>query len=95
MMLNFELLAQGGDHSVVQVCTVVSNDPIGDTISENKVLLNEAGNNILCNGGEGICFDPLGEVINGHQDEAISIGCCRLDLSNHVDSPHSEWLGSC
>ena len=35
-MLNLELLAQSGDHGVIQVCTVVSNDPVGDTIPENK-----------------------------------------------------------
>ena len=94
-MLNLELLAQGSDHIVVKVCTVVSDDPLGDTIPANKVLLDEAGNNILCDGCEGSCFDPLGEVVNGHQDEAVSIGCCRIDLSNHVDSPHREWPRSC
>ena len=47
----------------------------------------ETGNHILCNGGEGSCFDPLGKVINGHQDEMVSIGCYRLDLSN-LSIPH-------
>ena len=81
MMLNLELLAQSGDHSIVQICSVVSDDPVGDTIPAYEVLLDEAGNHILCNGGEGSCFDPLGKVINGHQDEMVSIGCRRLDLS--------------
>ena len=94
-MLNLELLAQSGDYSIVQICTVVSDDPVGDTIPAYEVMLDEAGNHILCNGGEGSCFDPLGKVINGYQDEAVSIGCCRLDLSNHVDSPHHEWPRSC
>ena len=94
-MLNLELLAQSGDHSIVQIRTIVSDDLVGDTIPTYEVLLDEAGNHILCNAGEGSCFDPLGKVVNGHQDEAVSIGCCRLDLSNHVDSPHSEWPRSC
>ena len=89
-MLNLELLAQGGDHSIVKVCTIISDDPFWDTVPANKILLDEAGNNILSNECEGRCFDPLGEIVNGHQDEAVSIGCCRLYLSNHVDSPHSE-----
>ena len=59
-MLNLELLAQGGDHSVVQVCTVISDDPLGDTVPANKVLFDEAGNHILSNRGVGSCFDPLG-----------------------------------
>ena len=62
-MLNLELLAQSGDHNVIQVCTVVCDDPVGDTIPAYEVLLDEAGNHILCNGGEGRCFDPLVKVI--------------------------------
>ena len=65
-MLNLELFAQSGDYSIVKVCTVISDDPFGDTIPENKVLLDEAGNNILSNGCEGSCFDPLSEIANGH-----------------------------
>ena len=94
-MLNLELLAQSSDHNVVQICIVVNDDPVRDTIPAYEVLLDEAGNHILCNGGEGSFFDPLGKVINGHQDETVSIVCCRLDLSNHVDSPHREWPRSC
>ena len=90
-MLNLELLAQSGDHSVVQVCTVVRDDPVGDTIPAYEVLLDEAGNHIFCNRGEGSCFDPFGEIVNGNQDEAMSIGCRGLDLSNHVNAPHCKW----
>ena len=52
MMLNLELLTQGGDHSIVKIRTVIGDDPFGDTVPENKVLLDEAGNNILGNRGE-------------------------------------------
>ena len=90
-MINLELLAQVGDHSVVQICIVVRDNPVGDTISAYEVLLDEAGNHILYNRGIGSCFDPLGEVINSDQDEATSIGCHRLDLSNHANAPHCEW----
>ena len=93
-MLNFELLAQSGDHSIVKVCTVISDNPFGDTVPAYKVLLDEADNHILCNGGEGSCFDPLGKVINSHQDEVMSIGFRRLDLSNHVNAPHHKLPGS-
>ena len=66
MILNFELLAQSGDHSIVKVCTVIGDDPFGDTIPANKVMLYEAGNNILSNRCEGSCFDPFGKIVNGH-----------------------------
>ena len=64
-MLNLELLTQGDDHSIVKICTIISDDPLWDTVPANKVLLDEAGNNILSNGCEGSCFDPLGEIVNG------------------------------
>ena len=47
MMLNLELLAQGVDHSVVKVCTVVSDDPFGDTVMVDEVMLDKPGYNIL------------------------------------------------
>ena len=65
-MLNLELLAQGGDHSIVKVCTVISDDPFRDTVPENKILFYEAGNNILSNECEGSCFDLFCEIVNGH-----------------------------
>ena len=65
-MLNFELLAQGGDHGVVEIHSIVSDDPFWDTIPENDILLDEAGNNILGNGGKGGCINPLGKIVNIH-----------------------------
>ena len=59
VMLNLELFAQSGEHGIVQVYTVVRDNPVGDTIPANEVLLDEAGNHILCDGCEGRCFDPL------------------------------------
>ena len=65
-MLNFELITQCGDHSVVEICTIVSVDPFRDTVPANEILLDEAGNNVLGNGGEGGCFNPLCKIVNGH-----------------------------
>ena len=48
-MLDFELFVQGSDHSVIEICTIVNDDPFWDTIPADKVLLDEAGNNILGN----------------------------------------------
>ena len=39
MMLDLELLAQGGDHSVIEICTIVSDDPFWDTISKMRFCL--------------------------------------------------------
>ena len=79
-MLNLELLAQGSDHSVVQVCTIIGDNPVRDTIPANQVLLDEAGNHILCNGCKGSCFNPLGKVVNGDKNEMMSIRGSRIDF---------------
>ena len=65
-MINFELFAQCGDHSIIQICIVVCDDPVWNTIPTYEVLLDEAGNNVLSNGCEGSCSDPLGEIVNGN-----------------------------
>ena len=51
-MLDLELLAQCGDHSVVEICTIVNDDPFWDTVPENEILFDESGNNILGNGSD-------------------------------------------
>ena len=66
VMLNLELLAQGGDHSIVQVCIIVCNDPLRDTVPTYEILLNESGYNILGDGSERSCLHPLCKIINGH-----------------------------
>ena len=63
-MLNLELLAQGGDHSIVKVYTIISDDPFWDPVPTNEILLDETGNNILSDRCEGNCFDPLCKIIN-------------------------------
>ena len=47
MMLDLELLAQGDDHSIVQVCTIICDDPLRDTILTDEILFNKPGYNIL------------------------------------------------
>ena len=65
-MLDLELLAQGGDHSIIQVRTIACNDPLRDTVTTDEILLDESGDNILGNGSGRSCLHPLGKIVNGH-----------------------------
>ena len=94
-MLDLEVHAQCTDHSIVEICTIICDDSSRNTVSTDKILLDESGHNILGDRSKGCCLNPFREVVNVNQDEVVSIGCCRLDLSNHVDSPHSEWPRRC
>ena len=51
-MLDFELRAELGDHSVVDIGTIVHDNPFGDAIPSYKVMLNKPGDNILSNRGK-------------------------------------------
>ena len=90
MMLNLELLAHCGDHSVVKVRTIVYDDPLRNIIPTYEILLDELDDNILGNGSERSRLNPLYEIVNGHQDEVVSIRGCWLDFPNHIDAPHRK-----
>ena len=52
MMLDLELRAKFSDHSVVDIGTIFCDNPFGDSISTNKVMLDEPCHNILGNRGK-------------------------------------------
>ena len=49
VMLDLELHAEFSNHSIVEVGTVVSDNPFRDVVSIDKVMLDEPGYNILGN----------------------------------------------
>ena len=87
MVLHLELRVEFSDHSVIKIGTVVCDDPFGDAIPTNHVVLDEPGNHILGDRGERSCFNPLYEIVNGDEDEAVSVRGSRLDFSN-LSIPH-------
>ena len=88
MMLYLELLAELSDHLFVKIGTIVRNDPIWYTVSTDQVVSNEPCHDVLGYDSVGSCFNPLCEVINRYQDEAMPVGCRRLDLADHINAPH-------
>ena len=65
-MLEPKFLAQGSDHSMVQVRTIVCDDPLRDTILTDEILFNEPGYNILGNRNERGRLNPFRKIVNGH-----------------------------
>ena len=47
MMLDLELHAELGDHSVIEIGTIICNDSFGNTVPTDKVLFDESGHNVL------------------------------------------------
>ena len=46
MILDFEILAQIFYHLIVEVGSVISNDPVGNSIAANDLIFDEAGNHL-------------------------------------------------
>ena len=87
-MLNLELCVELGDHSIIDIGTIICDDSLWNTISSDKILFDESGHNILGDRSKGSCLNPLREVINSNKDEAVSVGSCMFDFSNHVNASH-------
>ena len=51
VVLDLELHAEFCDHIIIQISTIVCDNPFGDSIPTNEVMLNEPSHNIL--GGRG------------------------------------------
>ena len=46
-MLDLKLSANLSNHNTVEVSPIIGDDPFGDAISIDKVMLDETGHNIL------------------------------------------------
>ena len=47
VMLDFELSAEFHNHSIVEISSIVSDDPFGDTVTADEVMLDKPGYNVL------------------------------------------------
>ena len=47
VMLYLELFIELGDHCIVEICTIVRNDPLWYTISTNQIVSDEPRHDIL------------------------------------------------
>ena len=88
MVLNLELHAESHDHSVVEVGSIFLDDSFRDAIPTDEFRLYKSGDYILGNKGERGCFNLFYKVVNGNNNEAMSIRSSMLDFYNHINAPH-------
>ena len=89
-MLDLELRAEFGDHLVVEISTIVCDNPFGEAVSADEIMFDESSHDILGNRCVRGCFYPLGKLINIDEDEPVSIKSSRFDFANHVNASHRE-----
>lgn len=64
MMFNLEIVTQLLHHFVIQICPIISNDPAGNTIAVDNLILDKLDHHLLGYLGVRCRFNPLGEIIN-------------------------------
>ena len=74
MVMYLELLAELSDHFVIEIGTIIRNDSFRDSVSKDQIMPDETCYDALGYRGVGSCLNPLREVIDRHQDEAMPIG---------------------
>ena len=66
VLLYLKLLAELGDHCIVKIHTIVSNDPLWHTISTYQIMSDKPRHHVLGYYGKRGRFNSLCEVINGY-----------------------------
>ena len=89
-MLDLEILAHFLHHLVVQIGAIVSNDFPRESVSTNQFLLYEYDHHTPRDIGIRSRFDPFGEVIYRHKNEAMTIRSFGFDGPNEIYSPHGK-----
>src|SRR3954471_10224843 len=90
VMLDLEGLTKLLHQLVIEIRSIISNDLLRNPITTDYVVLDKTSNYLLGDIRIRCGFNPLGEVINGNQNEAMSVRSSRLNLSNHVNAPYCE-----
>ena len=88
MMLDLEILTHFLHHLVVQIGAIVSDDLPRESVSTNQLSLYESDHHISRDISIRSCFDPFGEVVYRHKNEAVTIRSLRFDGPNDIYPPH-------
>ena len=67
------------------------NQLMRDSIATGNVWSDETSNSIWCQSRIWGGLHPLGEVINGDQDELMTTGRFQWNLPDDVNTPYRKW----
>ena len=89
-MLDLEIPAHFLHHFVVQIGAIVSNDLPRESVSTNQFLLYESDHHTPRDIGIGSRFDPFGEIIYCHENEAMTVRSLGFDDPYDIYPPHGK-----
>ena len=89
-MLDSEIRAHLLHHLVIQVGTIVGNDLPRKSVPTNQLPLDESDHYTPRDIGVGSRFDPFGEIIYCHENEAMTVRSLGFDGPYDVYPPHGK-----
>lgn len=87
MVLDMEFLVELADFLVFKWEAIIYDYGLKDSIPTNDVVKDELRNLYASNVGHRNSFNPLGKVFGHNNDEFMTIGGCRMYLTNEVETP--------
>ena len=88
-MLDFEICTHFLHHLVIHIGAIVSNDLPRESVPTNQLPLYESDHHIPRDIGVGSRFDPFGEIIYCHENEAMTVRSLGFD-GPMTSIPHME-----
>jgi hypothetical protein len=80
------LVAEILEHGTIKVFSVVDCDLLWNSIATDDVLPEEFLDGHRGNIGDGLCLDPLGEILHCHDGERV-FSFCWSEIANDIDAP--------
>ena len=89
-MLDLEIPAHFLYHFIIQFGVIVSNDLPRESVPTNQLPLYESDHYTPRDIGVGSRFDPFGEIIYCHENEAMTVRSLGFDGPYDVYPPHGK-----
>ena len=75
----------------VEICTVIGDDGFWNSKSADQIVADKVGHHFLGYRFVRGCFHSLGEIIDGNQNESVSIRSGWLYRTDDIHSPSYIW----
>src|ERR1043165_3672405 len=87
MVLDLEGLTNLLHHLVVKIRPIIYDNLVGNLVTADDILLDKTSDHLFGDACIGCCFNPLSKVVYSNQNEAMSVGRYRFNLSDHINAP--------
>ena len=91
LMNNLKLLTYLSHQMTAEICTVINNDGFCHSKSAYQIVADKIGYHFLGYRLVRGCLHPLGEIINGNQNESVSIRSGWIYWTDDIHSPSYRW----